>query len=296
VGFNWYPAQVLDVIERQLVDPRGSSAKGFMRDRTLLFVALGGSRVWGFDDSHSDYDLKFVYIEPVEYYLTIADNPGPDTLDWKHKEAGLPEFNFHGWELRKLLRLAHHGSHSAVELCRLPRVWTSDANQLLTVKLTDLIESSWWPQGAFHGWLNVAESNWNKYLRWSPDNPATPILVHPKKYLYVLHALLSASWMVQHRNEFPLFDIVALLTALNDESPARMWPGERRKVEELIANKRDGKLTQSARRLDWFEPYYERTVKDLRSRPGYGDRRNRDRKPFDEFYRRFIASALALQG
>lgn len=288
MGFNWYPAQILDVINRQLIEPDPSRP---MHGKTALLVAQGGSRTWGFDDRRSDYDIKFVYIEPVEYYLTIADNPGPDTLDWKFKEAELPEFNFHGWEMRKLLKLAHHGSHSAVELCGLPRIWTSDANRVLTLNLIELVESSWWPQGAFHGWLGLAESNWNKYLHREPNSP---VYIHPKKYLYVLHALLSASWMVQHRDEIPPFDIVTLLVSLNDESPARMWPDERRKIEKLIDDKRDGRLTTGPR-LDWFEPYYERTVRDLRSRPGYGDRRNRDRKPFDEFYRRFIASALALQ-
>lgn len=291
MGFNWYPAKVLDVIKHQLVEPRPDSPA---HGKRVLFVAQSGSRTWGFDDPHSDYDVKFVYAEPVSHYLTIADNPGHDTLDWqvnKWETSDLPSFHFHGWDLRKVLQLAHHGSHAAIELCRLPRFYTTDREFLLTNALIKLIEESWWPQGVFHGLLGVAESNWRKYLLDDSDRPP---YIRRKKYLYVLHALLSASWMVQNRDKYPPFNIDELLSALNDESAARMWPDERRRVDELLEEKRRGVLFDGPR-FEWFEAYYERTVKDLRSRPGYGDHRNRDRKPFDQFYAQFITAAVSPQ-
>lgn len=42
-------------------------------DVKILFAVESGSRAWGFPSKDSDYDVRFVYMHPVEWYLSIHD-------------------------------------------------------------------------------------------------------------------------------------------------------------------------------------------------------------------------------
>ncbi len=36
-----------------------------------MYACESGSRAWGFASSNSDYDVRFVYVRPVEGYLSL---------------------------------------------------------------------------------------------------------------------------------------------------------------------------------------------------------------------------------
>jgi hypothetical protein len=44
------------------------------RDRgvRILFAVESGSRAWRFPSRDSDYDVRFVYLQPAESYLTVT--------------------------------------------------------------------------------------------------------------------------------------------------------------------------------------------------------------------------------
>src|SRR5262245_17077734 len=65
----------------------------------VLLAVESGSRAWGFASSDSDYDVRFIYVQPRNWYLTVFE--GRDVI-----EAMLPgDLDLSGWELRKTLRL-----------------------------------------------------------------------------------------------------------------------------------------------------------------------------------------------
>ena len=68
-------------------------------DIKILFAIESGSRAWGFASLDSDWDVRFVYIHKLEWYLKI------DNLE-DNIEIILPnEIDLSGWELKKALKL-----------------------------------------------------------------------------------------------------------------------------------------------------------------------------------------------
>ena len=53
----------------------------------IVYACESGSRAWGFPSADSDYDVRFLYVRPVEWYLSIdvqrdvIERPVQDELD-----------------------------------------------------------------------------------------------------------------------------------------------------------------------------------------------------------------------
>lgn len=41
---------------------------------TILYAVESGSRGWGFESQDSDYDVRFIYMRPTDWYLSIEEN------------------------------------------------------------------------------------------------------------------------------------------------------------------------------------------------------------------------------
>jgi len=69
-------------------------------DVRILFAIESGSRAWGFASADSDFDVRFVYARPQDWYLSLS--PGRDVIE-------LPligDDDINGWDVRKALNLA----------------------------------------------------------------------------------------------------------------------------------------------------------------------------------------------
>ncbi|WP_371318438.1 nucleotidyltransferase domain-containing protein, partial [Klebsiella oxytoca] len=63
----------------------------------VLFACESGSRGWGFASPDSDYDVRFVYVHRLPWYLTV--DAGRDVIE----QPISGELDICGWELRKAL-------------------------------------------------------------------------------------------------------------------------------------------------------------------------------------------------
>lgn len=66
-------------------------------DIEFVIAVESGSRAWGFASPDSDYDVRFIYRRPLDWYLSIDLENRRDVIE----QPLLDEFDIGGWDLRK---------------------------------------------------------------------------------------------------------------------------------------------------------------------------------------------------
>lgn len=167
----------------------------------ILFACESGSRAWGFPSPDSDYDVRFVYAHPEDWYLSIAE---------KHDVVELPVnevLDINGWDLRKAIRLAAKSNAVIFEWIQSPVVYQS--NPEFIAGFMAIAPECFSPIAAMHHYLSQAKK---KYEECTADET-----VKLKRYMYCLRAVLSALW-IAHRKSIPPMELKLLSDEMTDES------------------------------------------------------------------------------
>jgi uncharacterized protein len=182
----------------------------------VLYAVESGSRAWGFASVDSDYDVRFIYAHPRDWYLTIHE--GRDVI-----EEMLPlELDVSGWDLRKALKLLQKSNPPLIEWLGSPIVYREDPEFM--PKLRKIASEGFSAKHCAHHYLSMAQSNFRTYLQGER--------VRAKKYLYVLRPLLAAQWLIAGRGAPPV--LFASLLELADCSDVQL------QIRELLALKASG--------------------------------------------------------
>ena len=83
----------------------------------VIYACESGSRAWGFESTDSDYDVRFIYTHPTEWYLHIMS--GSDTIE--RPIEGLLDVS--GWDLKKALQLLRKSNPPLLEWLQSPIVY-----------------------------------------------------------------------------------------------------------------------------------------------------------------------------
>lgn len=86
----------------------------------VLYACESGSRGWGFASPDSDYDVRFLYVHPLEWYLRV-DAPR-DVIELPIDD----ELDVCGWEWRKALGLLKGANPTLIEWLDSPVVYRQD--------------------------------------------------------------------------------------------------------------------------------------------------------------------------
>jgi len=164
-------------------------------DVRVLFACESGSRGWGFASPDSDYDVRFLYVQRLPWYLTVE--PGRDVLE----EPISGELDVGGWELRKALGLLRDSNPTLLEWLRSPIAYRQD--EAWVARLRALAQDKFSPVRGYHHYVSMARKNLREHLYGET--------VRYKKYLYVLRPLLAARWIREGRGVPPMrfADLVA---------------------------------------------------------------------------------------
>lgn len=154
----------------------------------ILFAAESGSRAWGFASPDSDYDVRFIYVHPREWYLSIAEERDVIERPLDHRLVDLA-----GWDLRKALRLFLKSNPAFYEWLTSPTVYFDDcafapAARALFERHADLDVLA-------HAYHSVARGQ----LSGSPDSD-----IKLKRYFYAIRPLLALQWIYEQQSLPPM--------------------------------------------------------------------------------------------
>ncbi len=155
---------------------------------SLLFACESGSRAWGIESPDSDYDVRFIYVHKLDWYLQlISDRDVIELMDMD----GLLDFS--GWDLCKALNLAGRSNPGLLEWLRSPIIYHVD--RPFVTELRSIMER-FSAKALMHHYISLAHTQVQKY--WRLGEP-----VRLKKYLYAIRPLLAAEYMYRHDYEMP---------------------------------------------------------------------------------------------
>jgi hypothetical protein len=187
----------------------------------VLLAVESGSRAWGFASPDSDYDVRFIYAHPRDWYISIAEPR--DVI-----EAMLPgDLDVSGWDLRKTLRLFAKCNLALNEWIGSPDTYAEVPE--FRRQIADLVPTFFNPIAAMNHYCNMAE-------RALTDNYAEG-KIGIKKLFYVLRPLFACRW-IEHLQTQPPTEFDELLDV------EWMKPGERAWVKELVVRKAAEKEAQ----------------------------------------------------
>ena len=178
----------------------------------ILYACESGSRAWGFASPDSDYDVRFIYVRPKDWYLSFDVENRRDVIEYPI----IDEIDCGGWDIRKALYLFTRTNGALLE-------WLISPVRYIEIGhfREDLAELA--PQRAnlialcYH-YSHMARNNAREYL--FKDQ------VKLKKYFYVLRPLLAIRY-IEEMNIPPPIEFRKLVDAV---APKSIVP----RIEDLL--------------------------------------------------------------
>jgi hypothetical protein len=204
----------------------------------ILLAVESGSRAWGVASGDSDWDVRYIYINRLEWYLKI------DPLKDSQEEILPNDLDLSGWELKKALRLFRKSNPPMLEWLRSPIVYTEQFSA--AGRLRRLSEKYFDPKSCMYHYLSMAKGNFREYLQRDS--------VRTKKYFYVLRPVLACDW-IRRTGTMPPVEFEKLLDA--EVTDARI----RREIDELLKRKIAGDELKEEPRIEILNEFLGEKIK-----------------------------------
>ncbi len=226
-------------------------------DVRVLFAVESGSRAWGFPSPNSDYDVRFIYAHPREWYLSLDLEERRDVIECEIVD----DMDLSGWDIRKALKLFRQSNPSFVEWLHSPIVYRDEAGfaERARALLPDVYDVN---KGVHHYW-SMADKNYRGYLKAK--------LVPLKKYFYVLRPLLAIRWLERYRSPAPV-EFERLRALVTDDETVD------KEVTRLLARKQRSQEKEFVPVMAVLNDFIEKELSRLsryqgKAAPGSGDLR-----------------------
>ena len=204
----------------------------------ILHCIESGSRAWGFASPDSDYDVRFIYVRPKEFYLRLDKTR--DVIEWQLDDT----LDINGWDIKKALQLLHKSNPTLFEWNSSPIVYkTTPEWERISAVINSYFVAK---QGLYH-YLNTARHNYKEFL--------TGDTVKYKKYFYVLRPLLACKWILAEGTPPPMLFSTLMDKYLDEE----LKPD----VERLLDIKMNTPEIGEGKRFDRINDYLDRSMGDI---------------------------------
>ncbi len=165
----------------------------------LLFAVESGSRAWGFPSPDSDYDVRFVYVRPRDWYLSLKG--GRDVIE----APIVDDIDLNGWDVRKALGLLLKSNAIVGEWIGSPIRYRAD--DPVVRELAALADAVCDRHAVACHYAKLGRTAAGTWL-------AGEGAVAVKRYFYALRPALAIRWMREHPGERPPMDLASLLAGV----------------------------------------------------------------------------------
>ncbi len=204
----------------------------------IIHCVESGSRAWGFPSPDSDYDVRFIYVRPKEFYLRL--DPARDVIEWQLDDI----LDINGWDIQKALRLLYKSNPTLFEWNSSPIIYKTTEQWK---NISDIINRFFVQKSGLYHYLSTAKSNYREYLKGET--------VRLKKYFYVLRPLLACKWILDKETPPPMFFSELAEQYLEDE----IQPD----VQNLLKIKMQTSELGEGRRIDSINQYIEENIEKI---------------------------------
>lgn len=204
----------------------------------ILHCMESGSRAWGFASPDSDYDVRFIYVRPLDYYLRLDKTR--DVIEWQLDET----LDINGWDLQKALRLLHNSNPTLFEWNNSPIVYKTTPQW---AEISAIIGNFFQKKAGLYHYLSTAKTNYREYLKGEQ--------VRLKKYFYALRPILACRWILEKQTPPPML-FTDLMEACLDKA---LMPA----VNDLLQQKMETPELGLGPRIDIINNYLDASIEEV---------------------------------
>ena len=227
----------------------------------ILYCVESGSRAWGFASPDSDFDVRFIYVRPKDYYLRLDKTR--DVIEWQLDDT----LDINGWDLQKTLILLHKSNPTIFEWANSPIVYKTTKEW---EAISNIINNYFQQKAILYHYLSIAKSTYKEYLI-SKD-------VRLKKYFYALRPILACKWIIEKKTVPPI-SFLELADAYLDKE---ITPT----IQDLLRLKMDTSELGESKRIDIINNYIESSIAEIEAI--LNDLPAKDSKKWDELNTVFL--------
>jgi len=162
----------------------------------ILFAIESGSRAWRFQSANSDYDVRFVFVRPLNEYIKLNKHEEVISVNYDEQFKICPPekalIDIVGFDIFKFLNLLSKSNPTAIEWLMSDIIYYGEPNKVFQkFALNNFNEIS-----LYSHYLSLARNNFRPIK--------TKKNVTYKKYLYVLRGLINAQWILYKKSIPPI--------------------------------------------------------------------------------------------
>ena len=159
----------------------------------IILAVESGSRAWGINSIDSGYNVRFIYLRNLEFYLKLEKVR--DSIECQYDK----KLHMKGCNLQKALCLLHESEPTIFEWVNSPILYKTSRQW---EKINEKINDYFLLRREFFYYFNMSKSNYKLCLKAD--------MVNVKKLLYLLRSILACKWLVL-KNSLPPIEFKNLL-------------------------------------------------------------------------------------
>jgi len=231
----------------------------------VLYACESGSRAWGFASPDSDYDVRFIYVQPTRHYLSIRERK--DVIELPVNDL----LDINGWDIRKALRLYLKSNGPLYEWLQSPIVYSEKED--LAGELRNLMSSYFSNRAGCHHYLFMAKNTFENELQGKT--------VKLKKYFYALRPALACRWIIERQSVPPME--FSVLRMLETDS---VW---QKAVDELLVQKQSAEEKALVSPVPVLQHWIEGTLAYCKEKGDDIPALKQETEELDDLFRKYIS-------